>query len=114
MVAAFRVKFNINLDVNDIVEQIIMYRRENKQVRFQNECPHVYPLNPNGLGIRPGFRSAFVLEDDGSYECSMCGQTGVTTEAMVFTFEERWSRRTLKDWNERMDRRNRVGGIKEK
>ena len=112
VVMAFKVKFSINLDVNDIVEQIIVYRRQDKQVRFQNECPHVYPIYPNSLGSRPGFRSAFLLEEDGSYECSMCGKTGVTTEDMVVSVEEYWSTRTWKDWGEKMKRRNKITGAK--
>ena len=114
LVAAFRAKLNVNLDINDIVEQIIVYRRESKQSRIVHECPHVYPIDVNGFGSRPGFKSAYVLDDDMGFMCSMCGLTGVTTKEMVSSVETFWSTRTWKAWGEKMERRNKVAGIKVK
>ena len=112
VVAAFKVKFNIKLDVNDIVEQIIVYRRESKQSRIVRECPHVYPIDVNGFGSRPGFRSAKMIDEDGSFICSMCGLTGYTTAELDAGIEAYWSTRTWSDWGEKMERRNRVAGFK--
>ena len=112
VVAALRVKFNINLDVNDIVEQIIVYRRESRQSRIVQECPHVYPIDVNGFGSRPGFRSAKVIDEDGSFICSMCGLTGYTTIELEDGIEAYWSTRTSKDWGEKMERRNKIAGFK--
>ena len=112
LVAAFRVKLNIKLDVNDIVDQIITYRREDKLIRFQNKCPHVYPVEAKSWGRRPEFKSAKMIADDGSFVCSMCDMTGYITEDIDADIEAFWSTRTRKDWGEKMERRNRVAGLK--
>ena len=112
LVTAFRIRLNINIDFNDIVDQVITYRREAKQSRIVRECPHVYPIDVNGFGNRPGFRSAKMINDDGSFVCSMCGLTGYTTEEMDAGIEAYWSTRTWKDWAEKMKRRNKIVGFK--
>ena len=112
VVAAFRVKLNINIDFNDIVDQIITYRREAKHSRVVQECPHVYPLDVNGFGNRPGFKVAYVLDEDGAFICSMCGLTGFITKEMVASLEAYWSTRTWKEWGEKMERRHRAEGIR--
>ena len=112
MVAAFRVRLSINVDFNDILEQFIDYRREARQRRVVQECPHVYPVNVNGFRARPGFKSAYMLDDDGRFICSMCGLTGVVTKETVASIEASWSTKTWKFWGERMNRRLKAQGVK--
>lgn len=114
VVAAFRVNFNIKLDVNDIVEQIIFHRRESQQIRIERECPHVYPIQLTPEWVNPGFRSAFVMDEDGSYICSMCSQSGYTTKEKISVIEAYWSTRSWKHWGDKMERRNKIAGIKVK
>lgn len=110
VVAALRVKLSISLDFNEMVEQIIEYRQQARQSRIVNECPHVYPLDVNGFGSRPGFKSAYVLDDVGRFMCSMCGLTGIITEDMVSSIEAIWSQMTWEDWGAKMRRRLKAEG----
>ena len=111
LVAAFKIKLTIRLDLNDIVEQILSYRYFSKQLRITRECPHVYPLDVNRFTSRPGFKSAYMInEDDGSFKCSMCGQTGFVKKEMVSAIEAFWSTRTWKYWDEHMTRRLKAEG----
>lgn len=112
LVTAFRIRLNINIDFNDIVDQVITYRRESKQSRIVRECPHVYPIDVNSFGSRPGFKSAKMINEDGGFICSMCGLTGYTTMGMEAGIEAYWSTRTWKDWGEKMERRNKIAGFK--
>ena len=114
VISAFRVKLSIRFDLNDIVDQVITYRREARQLRFEQECPYVFPIRLTEAYINPGFKSAFVVEVDGRYICSMCSQTGYTTPEQVSVIEEYWSKQSWKYWGDKMERRNKVAGFRVK
>lgn len=106
------IKLNIKINFNYLIHQLITYHREAKQSRVMQECPHAFPTEEYDYWGRPRFRSTRVLDDDGGFECSLCGLTGVTTEEIEASIDAYLSTMTPKEWIGKMDRRNKALGIK--
>ena len=112
LVAAFKIKVSIKVNFNELLDQFVTYRQATRHRHAQHACPHVYPVDVLGFGNRPGFKTAYMLDEDGGFLCSMCGFSGYTREEVVAVSEAYWSTRTWKDWAARMELRNKILGIK--